>query len=288
MLLVIDAGNSTIKLALAEGDDLGRTRRLSTRGWATTDELEAILDALLGLDGSGLAAADRIALASVVPAASEALAAIAASRGIPIVEAAVGTVPIPVRVERPEEVGPDRLVNALAAGRLYGAPAIVVDLGTATTFDVVGPDGAFLGGAIAPGASLGLDALAAHTARLPRVELREPARAIGRDTVGAMQSGAVFGYMGLAKELLGRLRAELAAGWGPGYITVVATGGLSAAPWVRGIPTVDAVDPELTLKGLLLLADSTWADVDVAAHGPAGAAGSDVWAVDGGSGRGAG
>ena len=135
---------------------------------------------------------------------------VAARHGIGVLVATAGTVPLAIRVDRPGEVGADRLVNALAAQRLYGTPAVVVDLGTATTFDCVGADGAYVGGAIAPGLELGLEALAARTAKLPRIELRTPDRAIGRDTVSAMQSGTVFGYQALTSGLLARIRAELA------------------------------------------------------------------------------
>jgi type III pantothenate kinase len=190
-----------------------------------------------------------------VPAATAALEAVGARRGIGVLVASSGTVPLAIRVDRPGEVGADRIVNALAVTRLYGAPAVVVDFGTATTFDCVGPDGAYLGGAIAPGLELGLEALAARTAKLPRIELRTPDRAIGRDTVGAMQSGAVLGYQALATGLLARLRAELAemVGTRPEDVRGVLTGGLSAAPWVHGIEGVDVIDPELTLKGLAIL-----------------------------------
>jgi type III pantothenate kinase len=164
-------------------------------------------------------------------------------------------VPLPVRTERPDEVGADRLVNALAAARLYGTPAVVVDLGTATTFDCVGADGAFVGGAIAPGLELGLDALAAGTAKLPRVDLRTPDRAIGRDTVGAIQAGAVLGHQALVAGLLDRIRHELAdaAGSAARDVRVILTGGLSAAPWAGDLEGVDAIDPDLTLKGLAIL-----------------------------------
>ncbi len=118
--------------------------------------------------------------------------------------------PLAVRVDRPGDVGADRLVNALAVARLHGTPAVVVDLGTATTFDCVAADGAYVGGAIAPGLTLGLEALAARTAKLPRIELRVPDRAIGRDTVTAMQSGTVLGYHALVTGLLARIRRELA------------------------------------------------------------------------------
>ena len=163
--------------------------------------------------------------------------------------------PIAIRVDRPAEVGADRLVNALAAHRIYGAPAVVVDFGTATTFDAVAPDGAYVGGAIAPGLELGLEALAERTAQLPRVQLRLPDRAIGRDTVSAIQSGAVIGYQALAAGLLARIREELAAAAGisPREVRAILTGGLSQAPWVKSLEGIDAIDPELTLRGLAIL-----------------------------------
>jgi len=130
--------------------------------------------------------------------------------GLPLLAAGVANVPIPVRMQRPHEVGPDRLVNGLAVSRLYGAPSIVIDFGTATTFDCISRDGAYVGGAIAPGPTLGLEALVARTARLPRIEPKEPAAAIGTDTVSAMQSGVVFGYRALTAGLLERIRLELA------------------------------------------------------------------------------
>ena len=158
-------------------------------------------------------------------------------------------------MDRPQEVGADRLVNALAAGRIYGTPAVVIDFGTATTLDCVAADGAYVGGAIAPGLELGLEALASRTAKLPRIELRAPDRAIGRDTVSAMQSGTVFGYQALTTGLLARVRGELAelSGVAPADVRAILTGGLSAAPWAQALPGVDAIDPDLTLKGLAIL-----------------------------------
>ena len=153
---------------------------------------------------------DAIALASVVPALTAALEAVAERRDRPLIVAGPGTMPLAIRVDRPADVGADRLVNALAAARLHGTPAVVVDFGTATTLDCVAADGAYVGGAIAPGLELGLEALAARTAKLPRIELRAPDRAIGRDTVSAMQAGTVFGYQALAAGLLDRVRRELA------------------------------------------------------------------------------
>jgi type III pantothenate kinase len=256
MLLLVDVGNTNVTVGTARDGALGPVRRATTRRASTVDEIEILLDALLRLDGADLADVDRLVAASVVPSVAAALDDLAARRGLPHLAASVETVPIAVRVDRPAEVGPDRLVNAFAASRLHGAPAIVVDFGTATTFDVVAPDGAYVGGAIAPGLEIGLEALATRTARLPRVELREPSAVIGRDTATAMQAGTIFGYQALAAGLLARTRAELAAGTGvdPASIPAILTGGLSAAPWARGIEGVDVIDPDLTLRGLLLLA----------------------------------
>jgi type III pantothenate kinase len=255
MLLVVDVGNTSLTIGAVLDGALEWSRRTPVQPGATADELEARLADLLALDGRRLAEVDALAMASVVPRVGERLAEVAARRDIPLLQATAETVPIPVRVDRPEEVGADRLVNALAVQRLYGAPAIVVDFGTATTFDVVGPDGAYLGGAIAAGLELGLQALAEHTARLPRIELRAPERAIGTDTESAMRSGTVHGHVGLTRELLERLRAELAAGEGvpPPHVLTVATGGLSHHEWVAGIPGIEIVDPDLTLKGLAIL-----------------------------------
>jgi type III pantothenate kinase len=255
MLLAIDIGNTNITLGSFRNGALVATRRATTDRSATADELEIRLTELLGLDEAVFADASAIACASVVPALTATLEAVAARRDVPLLLATAGTVPLPVRVERPSEVGADRLVNALAASRLYGTPAIVVDFGTATTFDCVARDGAYVGGAIAPGLALGLDALAARTAKLPRIELRTPDRAIGRDTVSAMHSGTIFGYQGLVAGLLARIRRELAdtADVPVTEIRAILTGGLSAAPWVGALDGIDAIDPELTLKGLAIL-----------------------------------
>ncbi len=255
MLLALDIGNTNIAIGLFRAGALLAIRRVATNARATADELELLLEGLLRLDGIALADLDAIAVASVVPAVSGAVESIAERRGCPVLVASTGTVPLAVRVDRPGDVGADRLVNALAAARLYGTPAVVVDFGTATTFDCVAADGAYVGGAIAPGLVLGLEALAARTAKLPRIELRAPDRAIGRDTVSAMQSGAIFGYQALAAGLLQRIRGELADAndVAPADIRAILTGGLSAAPWARGLDGIDAIDPDLTIKGLAIL-----------------------------------
>ena len=255
MLLVVDIGNTNVTIGLVRAGSLVATRRAGTHARATADELELLLEGLLRLDDLAVADVSSIACASVVPSLTAALEAVAARRERSILVATAGTVPIAVRVDRPGEVGADRLVNALAAHRLHGAPAVVVDFGTATTFDCVATDGAYVGGAIAPGLELGLEALAARTAKLPRIELRAPDRAIGRDTVSAMQAGTVFGYQALATGLLARVRRELAdaAGVDATEVRAILTGGLSAAPWARGIEGVDVIDPDLTLRGLAIL-----------------------------------
>lgn len=255
MLLAIDIGNTNITIGLLRAGALIATRRAATDAHLTGDQLEVVVAGLLRLDGVSLTDIRAVACASVVPALAAHVETLASSHDLPLVTATAGTVPIAVRVDRPGEVGADRLVNALAAARLYGTPAVVVDFGTATTFDGIAADGAYVGGAIAPGLELGLEALAAKTAKLPRVELRAPDRAIGRDTVSAIQAGTIFGYQALASGLLARIRRELAdlAGIQPSEVQAILTGGLSAAPWAAAIEGVDAIDPDLTLKGLGIL-----------------------------------
>ena len=255
MLLALDIGNTNVTLGLVNGETVMASRRAATRPMSTPDELEILLDGLLRIDGASMADVTGISLASVVPALVAVASTIAERRGLSMLIAGPGNMPIPVRVQRPAEVGPDRLVNALAVARLYGTPAIVVDFGTATKFDCVSRDGAFIGGAIAPGMGLGIDALATRTARLPRIDLEEPEKAIGTDTVSAMQSGVVLGYRALTTGLLERIQIEMVRTEHVDAedIQLVLTGGLSAVPWVRSLPGVDAIDPELTLKGLAIL-----------------------------------
>jgi type III pantothenate kinase len=255
MLLALDVGNTNVTIGVFRAGALIATRRAATDARASTDQLELLLDGLLRLDGMTFGDVDAIALASVVPGLTAALDAVAERRERPLIVAGPGTMPLAIRVDRPADVGADRLVNALAAARLHGTPAVVVDFGTATTLDCVAADGAYVGGAIAPGLELGLEALAARTAKLPRIELRPPDRAIGRDTVSAMQAGTIFGYQALAAGLLERVRRELADANGvlPAEVKAILTGGLSAEPWARALDGIDAIDPDLTLKGLAIL-----------------------------------
>lgn len=255
MLLAVDVGNSNVTIGSFRNGSLVAVRRAATPRGGTADELELLVEGLLRLDDAAFADVSAVVAASVVPAVSAALEAVAARRDRALLLAGAGTVPLPIRVDRPGDVGADRLVNALAAARLYGTPAVVVDLGTATTFDCVAGDGAFVGGAIAPGIELGLDGLATRTAKLPHVELRTPDRAIGRDTVSAIQSGAVLGYQFLVTGLLARIRRELAdaSDVAASDVHVVLTGGVSAMPWAGALEGVEAIDPDLTLKGLAIL-----------------------------------
>lgn len=255
MLLALDIGNSNVTAGLFRAGALLGVRRAATNPRATVDELELLLGGLLALDGLTMGDVAAVSLASVVPSLTASIEAVTDRRGQTLVVAGAGTVPVAIRVERPDEVGADRLVNVLAAARLYGAPAVVMDLGTATTLECVAADGAYVGGAIAPGLELGVEALAARTAKLPRIELRTPDRAIGRTTLDQMQSGTVFGYQALANGLLERVRDELAEATGvaTASITTILTGGLSAAPWARALRGIDAVDPDLTIKGLAIL-----------------------------------
>lgn len=254
MLLVVDVGNSNLRLGAVRDGALVATRRAATPAGASADELELLLEGLLGLDGLSLASLGSVALSSTVPAVVAPLEAVAARHGLPCVVASAGTIPLPVRVERPGDVGPDRLVNAYAAAHMHGTPAVVIDCGTATTLDAVDHAGAFVGGAIAPGMVLGLEALAARTARLPRVEPRLPDGAIGRDTGAAIRVGAVLGHRAMIEGLLARIRRELAAGAGipPREVRAILTGGLAALPWARTVEGIDVIDPDLTLRGLVL------------------------------------
>jgi type III pantothenate kinase len=260
MSVVIDVGNSNVTIGRV-GDngggaggagELGAVHRLPTERPLDSNVLERGVAVALAAEGLSLADLSRLALASVIPEYTLAFQQIARRQGWSLLVAGVRTIPIPIRVERPDEVGADRLVNAFAAGRLHGTPAVVIDLGTATTFDAVAADGAYVGGAIAAGLRLGLDALAERTAQLPRVTMDTlPRRAIGRDTQSAMASGALFGHRGLIGELTERISHEL-AGHGERPRTIL-TGGFANTAWARTLPGIDAIDPELTLRGLALL-----------------------------------
>jgi len=261
MLLCLDVGNSQTALGLFDGDRLVRTWHVATEERRTADEWMVLLRGLLreveGVAGHTPAVdglpATGIAVCSTVPMVLHEIRQVLerSFAGVPhlIVEAGVRT-GVPVHMDNPREVGTDRIVNALAASTLYGGPAIVVDVGTATTFDVVSAGGAYVGGAIAPGIETSLEALGRRGAQLRRVELARPRSVVAKNTVEALQSGAVFGFAAQIDGIVTRMVHEL--GLPRGEVTVVATGGL--APVVLAeCSQVDTHEPALTLIGLRLV-----------------------------------
>lgn len=249
MLLVADVGNTQTVLGLYEGKDLVHDFRIESSKGRTVDEYHVLLRALLDVAEVDREEVEAAIIASVVPAVTETIeGAIALAFGFdPLVVGPGIKTGMPILYENPREVGADRIVNAVAAYELVKGAVIVVDFGTATTFDCVSTKGEYLGGAIAPGIQISADALFSRAAKLARVEIAKPPRVVGRNTVHSMQSGIVFGYVGLVDGMVDRIRAEL------GYSTaVIATGGLArlVAPESR---TIERVEDFLTLEGLRIL-----------------------------------
>jgi type III pantothenate kinase len=253
-LLAADIGNSNVSLGLFQDGQLARSWRATTRAGATPDELATDVGGLLSLDGFATDSIDGVAIASVVPPLTATWRRYVTERLQlePLVVDAAGLGgTLAIDIDRPAEAGADRLCNALAAGIEFGGPAIVIDLGTSTNFDLIDAGNAYVGGAIAPGLGLSLEALVGRASKLPRIELRRPERAIGSSTVAAMQSGTVLGYIGLVSGLLTALRTELAERSPHGSrVTVIATGGYTAEPWLAEVPGIDHVEPDLTLRGI--------------------------------------
>jgi type III pantothenate kinase len=249
--VLADVGNTNTVLGVYRDDELLESFRLATTAERTADEYGALLLPLFLRAGLEPRDAEAVVVSSVVPPLNpvfELLARRFFGREAQFVEPGIRT-GMPIRYDNPAEVGADRIVNALAARELYGAPVVVVDFGTATTFDVVNPAGEYAGGIICPGIGISAEALFAHASRLYRVDIRRPARLVGRNTAGAMQSGLYFGYVGLVDGILERLAGEL-----PGLATVVATGGL-AELIAEGSARITRVEPLLTLIGLKLIHD---------------------------------
>lgn len=250
LLLAIDVGNTNISFGLfAPGRTLRADFRLETRTGRTADEYTALLAELFRRAGLELGAVKAAVISSVVPPVLAPLERFCrdALRLEPLVVGPGIKTGVPVLYENPREVGADRIVNAVAAHERWPGGAIVVDFGTATTFDVVTARGEYAGGVIAPGLTVAADALYHATAKLPRVEIVRPASALGRNTVASMQSGLVFGYAGLVDAIVERLRGEI--DFSP---RVVGTGGL--APLIaRETRTIDECDDMLTLRGLAII-----------------------------------
>jgi type III pantothenate kinase len=251
MLLALDVGNTHTVLGLFGADGrLAHTWRVGTDRSRTGDEWAALYRSLLGLRDLAPAVADVAVIGSVVPPVGEIWQAVCED-ALGIATLAVGPdtpTGMTLAVDRPSEVGADRVANAVAARDLWGAPAVVVDFGTAVTFDAVSADGQYVGGAIAPGLTTAAEALVQRTAKLPRIALVAPARAIGTDTVSAMQAGIVFGFAGQVETLVRRVASELG-----GAPVVLATGG-QAGMIANVCPAVGEVVPELTLLGLAVIA----------------------------------
>ena len=210
-LLAADVGNTNITLGLFTDGELAGSWRATTHAGATPDEIAAMTAEMLALDGHRLDQLEAVALASVVPPLTDTFERFIRTRvGLEplIVDAASLSDVLRIEIDRPAEAGADRLCNALAARTEFGGPAIVIDLGTSTNFDVLSAEGAYIGGAIAPGLGLSLEALVGYASKLPRIELRRPPQAIGANTINAMQSGTVLGYIGLVSGLLTALRGE--------------------------------------------------------------------------------
>jgi type III pantothenate kinase len=249
MLLASDVGNTNIALGLFRDEHLEAHFRLHTDIQATTDEYSLLVDGLLRHAGYGPDDVTGGVLASVVPRLTsifmEVLAGLAGHPPL-VIDAGVKT-GVPVRYDSPRDVGADRVANAVAVQHEYGVPACVIDFGTSTTFDAVNSLGEYVGGAIAPGLEISLEALVSRTAKLQNVELRRPPSVIGSNTPNAIQSGWVFGYVGLVEGMVARFRRELGES-----MIVVGTGGLVSVV-ADETTVIDHVDTTLTLKGLRLL-----------------------------------
>ncbi len=255
MLLTIDVGNTNTVLCVFDGEDVVEHWRIATDPVRTADELAITLRGLLTQSPRvGQRELDGIAVCSTVPSVLHEMREMVGRYydDIPalIVEAGVRT-GISVRYDNPKEIGTDRIMNTVAAVHLYGGPAIVVDFGTSTNFDAVSARGEFVGGALAPGIEISVDALSRRAAQLLKVELTRPSRVIGKNTVAALQSGIIFGVAGQIEGIVRRMAEELHPS-DPAAVTVIATGGL--APLVIDeVKVIDAYEPWLTLIGLRLV-----------------------------------
>jgi type III pantothenate kinase len=247
MLLAIEQGNTNTLFAVHDGRGWIAQWRAATDAARTADEYAVWLTQLLSLAKLRMRELDACIISSVVPQSLFNLRNLSRRylKTEPLVIGENADLGVEVRIDKPSEAGADRLVNAVGGFVAYGGPLIIVDSGTATTFDVVGADGAFEGGVIAPGINLSMQALHNAAAKLPRIAIARPGRIIGRDTVGAMQSGVFWGYVALIEGLIARIKAEYGA-----PMTVVATGGV-ASLFEGATESIDRFDHDLTLSGML-------------------------------------
>jgi type III pantothenate kinase len=253
VLLVVDVGNTQTHFGMCRGSELVEHWRFATVRESTADELGATLRTLLELRGMRLDQIDASIVSSTVPELAPEWAETARrylGHEMPVVGPGLRT-GMPIRMDNPRELGADRLVNAVAAYAIFDDACIVVDFGTAITYDAVSADGEYLGGIISPGVGISLDALTSRAAKLPKIDLGEPRQLIGKTTVDAIRSGVIYGFAASVDGIVGRLRAELGADLG-----TIATGGL-ARTIVPFTTSIDRVDDLLTLEGLRLIHERT-------------------------------
>ncbi len=249
MILTLDIGNTNIKTALFDGAEMVKYWRLSTNITSTSDEYGITIMNLFQHEGISVKDVEGIVISSVVPTINFTIEHMCQNYfgKMPLFIGPGVKTGINIRYENPRELGSDRIANAVAAYEEYGAPTIFIDFGTATTFGVVGEGGAFLGGCICPGIKLASEALVTGTAKLPRFELTRPEHVIGRTTLTNLQSGMYYGYVGLVKNIVSKIKQELGQ-----QATVVATGGM-AVMIAEESKAIDKLDGLLTLKGLRLI-----------------------------------
>jgi len=249
MLLAIDIGNTSINMGVFADDKLRATWRIATSIRQMADEYAVLILSLLHQQNIMTEEVTSVSLCSVVPTLTVTFEEMVRKyfHISPLVVGAGVKTGVRIRMDNPREVGPDRIVNAAAAHHLYGGPVIIADFGTATTFDTVSGEGDYLGGAIAPGFTTAAESLFTRAAMLPRVELSRPRYAIGTNTIDAMRSGLVFGYVGLVEGIINRIQAEMER-----KAKVVATGGY-AEVIARETTALEVINPDLTLIGLRLI-----------------------------------
>jgi len=250
MLLAIDIGNTNVVFGIFKGQKLDFSVRAGTTSPRTSDEWAVFLDRVFSMRGITLDNVSQVVMCSVVPPVAEAVSASCrAYFGLaPLMVGPGMKTGMSILYENPKDVGADRVVNAVAVTRFYGAPAIVVDFGTAVTFDAINKHGEYMGGSILPGIIVGAQALFTHTSKLPMVDITRPDSVIGRNTISSIQAGLYYGYVSLVQGMVHRFQAELGTD-----CKVVATGG--QAQMICGeCPCVDAIDTDLTLRGLHYLA----------------------------------
>ncbi len=249
MILVVDIGNTNIVIGLYSGKNLINHWRLSTNRSATVDEYGVMIHNLFAMAEVSHKEIDDVVISSVVPPLMNTMEALCKQylHKIPLIVGPGLKTGLNIRYENPREVGADRIVNAIAAIELYGPPLIVVDFGTATTFDYIDAKGQYLGGAIAPGIGISTEALYQRAAKLPRIELVKPASTVGRNTVSSMQAGIIFGFAGQVDGIVGRMREEFHSD-----AKVIATGGLADLIAAES-KTIELVNSLLTLQGLQMI-----------------------------------